>query len=198
MPDVKPQVLAVVGSLNETSVTRVVILHLADQLRAAGGGVDVLDLRAAELPLYDPDAAYTHPGYPALKQRVVAADVFILGTPDYHGSISSAMKNFLDHFWHEFSGKLFCPVVASHEKGLTVIDQLRTVARQCYAWAIPYGVSFAEKTDVANGAIVSDAFKKRLEMLARDVRVYGGLLAQQRQADLAGTEPGFLERLRKK
>ena len=198
MLESKPQVLAVVGSLNETSVTRVVIGHLADRLRAVGCTVDVLDLRAETLPLYDPDAAYTQPGYPALEQRVVAADVFILGTPDYHGSVSSAMTNFLDHFWQEFAGKLFCPVVASHEKGLTVIDQLRTIARQCYAWALPYGVSFAEKADVANGEIVSDALKKRVEMLVRDVRVYGGLLAQQRRADLAGTESGFLERLRKK
>jgi len=38
------------------------------------------------------------------------------------------MKNFLDHFWREFAGKLFATIVASHEKGLTVTDQLRTVA----------------------------------------------------------------------
>lgn len=197
MPESKPHVLAVVGSLNEASVTRVVIQHLAERLRAGGCTVDVLDLDREPLPLYDPDTAEDQPHFAALKNRVDRADVFILGTPDYHGSISSALKNFLDHFWHEFAGKLFCPVVASHEKGLTVIDQLRTVARQCYAWAMPYGVSFAEKTDVANGEIVSDSFRKRLTMLVRDVQVYGGLLAQQRRADLAGTDPGFLERLRK-
>jgi len=198
MSESKPQVLAVVGSLNEASVTRVVIRHLAEQLRARGCTVDVLDLDREPLPLYDPDTVEAQPHFAALQNRVDRADVFILGTPDYHGSIGSAMKNFLDHFWHEFAGKLFCPVVASHEKGLTVIDQLRTVARQCYAWALPYGVAFADKADVANGEIVSDSLKKRLTMLVRDVGVYGGLLAQQRRADLAGSEPGFLERLRKK
>ncbi|MSU57288.1 MAG: NADPH-dependent oxidoreductase [Pedosphaera sp.] len=198
MPDMKLNVLAVVGSLNETSVTRVVVNHLAEQLRAGGCAVDVLDLDHEPLPLYDPDTAEDQPHFAALKSRVERADVFILGTPDYHGSIGSAMKNFLDHFWHEFAGKLFCPVVASHEKGLTVIDQLRTVARQCYAWSLPYGVSFAEKADVANGQIVSDSLKKRVAMLVRDARVYGALLAQQRRADLAGSEPGFMERLRKK
>lgn len=197
MSQSKLQVLAVVGSLNVASVTRVVVTQLAEQLRAAGCSVDLLDLRAEALPLYDPDAAYDLPGYPALEKRVVAADVFILGTPDYHGSVGSAMKNFLDHFWQEFTGKLFAPIVASHEKGLTVIDQLRTIARQCYAWSMPYGVSFAERTDVADGAIASDSLKKRIEMFARDLRVYGALLAQQRRADLAGNEPGFMEKLRK-
>ena len=125
------------------------------------------------------------------------ADVLVLGTPDYHGSMSSGIKNFLDHFWTEFAGKLFATVVASHEKGLTVTDQLRTVARQCYAWSMPYGVSFAEREDLKDGQIASDALKKRLEMFAHDLSVYGRLLAQQRRADLAGTEPGFMARHRK-
>jgi FMN reductase len=136
--------------------------------------------------------AYDLPGFGALQERVNKAEVIVLGTPDYHGSISGATKNFLDHFWQEFAGKLFATIVASHEKGLTVTDQLRTVARQCYAWTLPYGVSFAEKDDVKDGKVASDALRKRLEMFVRDVRIYGRLLARQRQADLAGKEPGFL------
>lgn len=190
-------VLAVVGSLHGKSVTRVVINYIATRLKADGCNVDALDFQMDPLPLYNPDTAYDQPGFAALQVRVDRADVFILGTPDHHGSISSTMKNFLDHFWREFAGKLIVPVVASHEKGLTVIDQLHTVARQCYAWSLPYGVSFAENADVKNGQIVSDEFKKRLDMMIRDVRVYGRSLAEQRRADLAGIEPGFLARLRK-
>ena len=197
MSDEPLQVLAVVGSLNPTSVTRAVILHAAERLRGDGCSVDVLDLEKEPLPLYNPDTAYNAPGFDQLQGRVERADVYVLGTPDYHGSISSAMKNFLDHFWGEFAGKLFATIVASHEKGLTVTDQLRTVARQCYAWSMPYGVSFADEEDVRDGKIVSDTLKKRLEMFVRDVRTYGALLALQRRADLAATEPGFMARHRK-
>ena len=102
-----------------------------------------------------------------------------------------------DHFWKEFTGKLFATVVASHEKGLTVHDQLRTVARQCYAWVMPYGVSFLEKVDIKDGEVVTDELKNRLNMLQKDIQVYGKLLASQRSIDLAGTEPGFLALLRK-
>src|SRR5438874_10240716 len=197
MPDQPLQVLAVVGSLNPTSVTRSVLLHLAERLRADGCSVDVLDLEKEPLPLYNPDTAYDAPGFDALQGRVERADVYVLGTPDYHGSISSAMKNFLDHFWGEFAGKLFATIVASHEKGLTVTDQFRTVARQCYAWTLPYGVSFAEKVDVHENKIVSDSLKQRLEMMVRDIRVYGAVIARQRRADLESKEPGFLARHRK-
>src|SRR6266542_2856308 len=196
MSDPPLQVLAVVGSLNPSSVTRAVILRVAERLRADSCSTDVLDLEKEPLALYNPDTAYDAPGFQALQTRVERADVYVLGTPDYHGGISSALKNFLDYFWREFAGKLFATLVASHEKGLTVTDQLRTVARQCYAWTLPYGVSFAEPKDVNAGQVVSDALKERLDMFVRDVRVYGTLLARQRHTDLAGSEPGFMARHR--
>ncbi len=165
-------------------------------IQAAHCSVDVLDLLAEPLPLFNPDTARTGPQYAPLRERVLRADVFVLGTPDYHGGPSGAMKNFLDHFWHEFAGKLFGTIVASHEKGLTVTDQLRTLFRQCYAWTLPYGVSFAENADVGEGGALSENLRKRLVMFVRDLRVYGTLLAAQRRADLDSTDSCFMARHR--
>src|SRR6266576_4346354 len=190
------KILAVVGSLQRESVTRAVIGYVAERLGAEGCAVDVLDFQKEPLALYNPDTAHDLPGYDELQARVERADVVVLGTPDYHGGISGATKNFLDHFWREFAGKLFATIVASHEKGLTVTDQLRTVARQCYAWTLPYGVSFSEDIDVKDGQLTSEPLKQRLNMMIRDLRIYGTLLGKQRRADLAGTEPGFLARSR--
>ncbi len=190
--------MAVVGSLHEKSVTKVVVNHMAEGLREAGCEVDLLDLADEKLPLVNTDITFSADYYGPLKKRVERADAFVLGTPDYHGSVSGTLKNFTDHFWKEFTGKLFAPVVASHEKGLTVHDQLRTIARQCYAWSLPYAVSFEEKKDVIDGAVVSDSFRERLEMMIHDIRVYAGLLADQRTADLAGEDPSFMARLREK
>jgi NAD(P)H-dependent FMN reductase len=190
------KVLAVSGSPRTKSVTRIVIRNIAQELSAQGCTVDILDLQSEPLPLYNPDTSYAAPGFKALQSRVHNADLYVLGTPDYHGSISSTLKNFLDHFWREFAGKLMVPVVASHEKGLTVVDQLRTVARQCYAWTLPYAISFSEH-DLKDGQLVNETVQQRLEMMMRDARIYGSLLAQQRRADLEGAEPGFLAKHRK-
>jgi len=198
MSEQPAKILAVIGSLNRTSVTRFVVKRVVEQFQQAGCSVDVLDLMDEPLALFNPDASHGASSFASLKARVDQADVYLLGTPDYHGSISSTLKNFLDHFWKEFAGKLFATIVASHEKGLTVTDQLRTVARQCYAWSMPYAVSFAENADVKDGQIVSEAFTKRLEMFVRDTRVYGELLARQRRTDLAGADPGFLARHRQR
>jgi len=196
MTDIPLRVLAVIGSLHRESVTRSVICHIAGKLEAAGCLVDIVDFEREPLPLFNPDTAYAAPAFPALKKRVDDADVLLLGTPDYHGSMSSAMKSFLDHFWREFSGKLFATVVASPEKGLTVTDQLRTVARQCYAWSLPYGMAFSENVDWKDGAVLGEMFGKRIEMFVRDIAIYGRLLANQRRADLAGADPCFMAKHR--
>ncbi len=189
-------VLCVIGTSAATSATHVVVGHIAKRLQALGATVDVFDPSKKALLLFNPESSFGASEFLELKKRVELADVYVLATPDYHGSISSTLKNFLDHFWQEFTGKLFVEVVCSPEKGLTVIDQLRTVARQCYAWTLPYGLS-AAPTDVKKNEIVGDALRERIEMLVHDLKVYGVILRQQRAADLSGFDPSFLTRLRR-
>lgn len=197
MSDHSFHVLAVSGSNNANSSTRIVLQDIADRLQQSGVSVDLLDLHETTLPLLNPKESWNESYYGPLKERVVRADAIVLGTPDYHGSLSGTMKNFLDHFWKEFAGKLFGLVVASHEKGLTVHDQMRTIVRQCYAWSLPYGLSFMDRSDLSEGKITGEPFIQRLQMFVRDLKVYGTVLAAQRQADLKGTDDGFMARYRK-
>jgi NAD(P)H-dependent FMN reductase len=61
--------------------------------------------------------------------------------------LSGVLKNFLDYYVNEFAVKIFGYLCASHEEGLTVMDQMRTVVRQCYGWTMPYGVSINGEQD---------------------------------------------------
>lgn len=193
----KPSVLLVIGNLASESSAAKVASRVGALLQEQGCQVDTFDAATEALPLFNVQTAFSSEVYPALKQRVSAADVLVMATPDYHGSMSSATKNFLDHFWKEYAGKLFASIVGSYEKGLTVHDQLRTVARQCYAWSLPYGVSFHEKADLTEDGI-GDDLEKRLRMLAGDIVRYGALLASQRKSDLNSEVEGFLAHYRSK
>jgi NAD(P)H-dependent FMN reductase len=190
------RVLILVGNRAKESTTRIVLERCAALLNKAGAGVDTFDCAHEELPLFDVQTSYSNENYSALKTRVARADVLVIGTPDYHGSMSGATKNFLDHFWKEYAGKLFVSIVGSFEKGLTVHDQIRTVARQCYAWSLPYGVSFHEKSNFNEGQEIGETLEKRLRMMSADTLRYGRLLADQKRADLASTEDGFLAHYR--
>ncbi len=189
------KVLCVIGTSAASSATHTVIGRLAQGLSALGDEVDVFDPNKEPLPLFNPQSSFSLSGFLDLKERVERADAYVFGTPDYHGSVSSTLKNFLDHFWNEFSGKLFAQAVCSHEKGLTVIDQLRTMARQCYAWSMPYGLSFSPD-DLKEEKIAAETLERRIEMLVYDLHSYGGVLRRQRGIDLTGAFPGFLAKAR--
>jgi FMN reductase len=140
------------------------------------------------LPLYDPSATASKEVEEAAK-AIAWADAFILASPDYHGSMSGALKNFLDHFYEEFAGKVFGYIVASHEKGLTVMDQMRTAVRQCYGWSMPYGVSINGPQDFTGHETVNARLSSRVRMMARDLVVYGRLVRDQFMRDFGSNEP---------
>ncbi len=167
---------------------------------AHGAETRLLDLNTAELPIYRPHDTPDAASVRAAADAVNWADAYVLASPDYHGSMSGAIKNFLDYFWTEFAGKLFGYLCASHERGLTVMDQMRTAVRQCYGWSLPYGVAVHGDEDFdATANIYKPPVARRLRMLGRDLTVYGELIKDQFQRDLVGDAADtFAARYRKK
>ena len=178
------KVLGVASSMRDGSSSTATLMIALDFITKHGAQTRLVDLKQTKLPLYDPNENQSSIELQKIEKDVEWADAFILATPDYHGSMSGVMKNFLDYFWSEFAGKTFGYICASHEKGLTVMDQMRTAVRQCYGWSMPYGISVNGEDDLENGEVPSQRLKSRLEMLARDLVVYGNLIRQQFVTDL--------------
>ena len=189
-------VLGVTGSLRQDSYSTLGLKIVLEEAIKYGSESYLLDLRELNLPLYDPGGPSTsnestsnNTSKIALERTATAlkwADALILASPDYHGSMSGTLKNFHDYFWEEFAGKTFGYIVASHEKGLTVADQMRTAIRQCYGWSMPYNISInGEKDFDSKGTLVNSTLAKRLKMLARDLVIYGTLIRKQFLSDVA-------------
>ena len=193
------KILGVSGSMREHSRSRRALALVLEAARERGAETRLLDLHALDLPMYRPDETAETAQVLSAEESVNWADAFVLASPDYHGSMSGAVKNFLDYFWTEFAGKVFGYLCASHEKGLTVMDQMRTAVRQCYGWSLPYGVAIHGDEDFdAEGRVTRPAVERRLRMLARDVTVYGTLIREQFARDIASDEPHtFAARYRK-
>lgn len=182
-------VLGVGSSLRELSYSTSGLKLLLDKAKSKMAETRLIDLRQTNLPMLYSTKEDTEE-IVQNTELVKWADAFVLATPDYHGSMSGSLKNFLDYFWSEFAGKTFGYIVASHEKGLTVMDQMRTAVRQCYGWSLPYGISinseedFDDKMELTNKKLMS-----RLDMMARDLVVYGKLLRGQFVNDLSQKVP---------
>lgn len=176
--------LAISGSMTPHSPAKDALHFLLREAESRGAQTQLLDLYEADLPMFRPEDNAANLALKTVREAVRWADVIVLATPDYHGSMSGALKNFLDHHWREFGGKLFGYVCTSHEKGLTAMDQMRTAVRQCYGWSLPYGLSFQGKEAFTDGLPNDEALAKRLAMMARDLTIYGEVLRDQYSRDL--------------
>ena len=185
----KLNVLGVGSSMRQGSYSTTALNMILDMAKGNEAETKLLDLRQTNLPMLYAAKDDTHEIVQAT-ELVEWADAYILATPDYHGSMSGSLKNFLDYFWSEFAGKTFGYIVASHEKGLTVMDQMRTAVRQCYGWSIPYGISINPEDDFNDKKVVINRkLWSRLDMLARDLVVYGKLIRKQFVNDLLQNTP---------
>jgi azobenzene reductase len=185
----KLNVLGVGSSMRQGSYSTTALNMILDMAKGNDAETKLLDLRQTNLPMLYAAKDDTH-DIVQVTELVEWADAYILATPDYHGSMSGSLKNFLDYFWSEFAGKTFGYIVASHEKGLTVMDQMRTAVRQCYGWSIPYGISINPEDDFNdNRKVINRKLSSRLDMLARDLVVYGKLIRKQFVNDLLQNAP---------
>jgi NAD(P)H-dependent FMN reductase len=181
------KILGVASSMREGSYGTRALKRVLDAAGKHEAKTRLLDFRSIRMPMFNPDISNEHHEQ---MEKVIEdlnwADAFVLASPDYHGSMSGAMKNFLDFYWEEFAGKTFGYICSSHEKGLTVMDQMRTAVRQCYGWSLPYGVSINGEEDFnEKGEIVNSLLVKRLKILARDLVVYGKLIRGQFLQDIS-------------
>ncbi|MDH3502504.1 MAG: NAD(P)H-dependent oxidoreductase [Nitrosopumilus sp.] len=182
------KILGVASSMREISYSTRILKQVLEKSEKNGAETRLLNLRKLQLPIYHPEKNNSSE-IDKVTEYVKWADAFILATPDYHGSMSGVMKNFLDFFWSDFTGKTFGYVCASHEKGLTVMDQMRTAVRQCYGWSMPYGISVNSDQDFdKQGNITNKNIIARIEMIGRDLVVYGSLIADQYKKDLQSKE----------
>ena len=184
------KVLGVSSSMRKSSFGTRALKIVLEASQKYDANPRLLELRKMKLPHFNPDSlVQSDMILKKVTDDVNWADAFILVSSDYHGSISGSMKNFLDYYWEEFAGKTFGYICTSHEKGLTVMDQMRTAVRQCYGWSLPYGISVNGEEDFNDmGEMVNKLLAKRLKMLARDLVVYGKLIRGQFLQDMASKE----------
>lgn len=132
-------VVAVCGSLRDGSYTRKSLRIALEAAEEAGASTELIDPRELDLPVFDADSDDAGDAE-IVRRRVRDADSIILGTPMYHGSYSSPLKNILDYCgFDEFEGKTVgLLAVAGGSFPITALEHLRGVCRALDAWVIPH------------------------------------------------------------
>jgi FMN reductase len=177
MPEGKRiRIAALCGSLRQGSYTKMALRLALDAAAGPFCETDFIDLLQLNLPFADGSHRPLSKEAQSLGERLANADGVIIGTPEYHGSVSGALKNALDLTgFTEWEGKMIGLVgVSGGSMGAhNALNTLRDIGRSLHAWVIPQQVSIPEahkQFDAAGN--LRDAF------LEQRLRAVGGQVAR--------------------
>jgi NAD(P)H-dependent FMN reductase len=192
---VAPKILVVCGSSRPDGRLEQVISLAARSARQAGAQVRELWLEKVQLPVMiwgDTEQAH-RPEVIEIREQARWADGFVLGTPEYHGSMSGALKNWFDFLYSELAGK-FAGVVATTGGGTG--DMSITAVKTCFSWCHGFVLPFHAAANPASfvGEVLTDAaVMERIQRVGHDVVRYAPVLREafERGRELPGVEGGF-------
>lgn len=184
-------VLLLCGSPSERSHTHALLRHLAVLLARRGARPVLWCLRERVLPPVEPSHHADPSSHPDASVRtfvevVRMADAVVLGTPLYHGSFSSTLKNALDNLAYDALRDKPVALVSNAggpRAGSPACDHLRGVVRALFGHTIQcqVGTHTGDYTRSQDGIrLTSEEIKQRCAVLADELLSFASMLAARR------------------
>lgn len=102
------KILALAGSTRQDSCNKKLVTQAAEAARKLGATVTIIDLKEYPIPFYDGDVESVQ-GMPEnvkrLRKLMIASNAMIIASPEYNGSVSAILKNFIDWASRSEDGK---------------------------------------------------------------------------------------------
>ncbi len=175
------RILAVCGSLNPESTTKMALSLALRGAEEYGADTKMIALRDYKLVFYgEVDEKDYPPDVFRLREEIKESNGVIFGTPEYHGSISGVLKNTLDLMSHEqMEGKIvgLVGLAGGHTGAINSLNTLRTIGRSMHCWVLPQEVSVADSSKIFNddGTVADPAIEHRLVNLGQQVVKFASL-----------------------
>lgn len=173
-PQIK--VVGLGGSLARHSASRAALEIALKGAEEAGAQIELFDVRALDLPMYDPDGNNVPEAARRLADSVADARGMVWSSPLYHGTVSGAFKNALD--WLQLLSDRDPPLltnkvvglvsVAGGVYGLQAVNTMEFAVRALRGWSVPLVIPIPRAWQVFD-----EEGKARDESVARQLRALG-------------------------
>jgi FMN reductase len=132
---------------------------------------------------YPPDVA-------RLRQTIRESQGIILATPEYHGSLTGALKNMLDLMSiNDFETKIvgLIGIAGGHIGAIHSLNTMKTICRNLHCWVLPQEVSIANSGSAfdEDGAMNDPALEERLLNLGQQLVKFASMQQEVQQSEFA-------------
>jgi NAD(P)H-dependent FMN reductase len=166
------------GSIRQNRNSHRVSLHLLERLnQKPNSRATIIDLAEANLPVMT-DLWDKHPQhnetFTQLAELLHQSDAFIWVSPEYNGSYTPALKNFIDHFPNKAYHKKPIGVVSVSTGALGGIRggvQMQQLALAVMGYALPQMLLVPQVTAKfdGTGSLTDEAFDKQLNVFVNEL-----------------------------
>ena len=171
------KIVGIAGSMNSNnSTTKQAVAIVLDAAKAAGADIEMIHLADWNLPIYDDrEDATTYPEIVhRFVQKISEADGLVIGSPEYHGTITGALKNAIDFLEgrHLRDKQVALIGVAGGSMGATnTVNTLQLIMRNLHAWPLPASPSIpsAYNAFTSEGKLKDERLQARMESLGQQL-----------------------------
>lgn len=182
------KIVGIAGSMNRESTTKLAVGIVLNAAKEAGAEIEMIHLADWKLPIYDDrEDASTYPEEVHLFIRKISeADGLVIGSPEYHGTITGALKNSLDFLEgrHLRDKQVAILGVSGGSMGATnTVNTLQLILRNLHAWPLPSSPSIpsAYNAFTPEGKLKDERLQSRLESLGEQLVEFIRLMKPQKQ-----------------
>ena len=183
------RVTGVCGSMSADGTTKKALSVALKGAAEFDAETTLLEIRDFDLVFYGsvPQDEYP-PDVLRLRKALKDSQGIILATPEYHGSLTSALKNMLDLMRIEdFETKIIglVGVAGGHIGAINSLNTMKTICRNLHCWVLPQEVSIADSAQTFDddGIVKDPALEERLLNVGRQVVKFASVQQKVQQDD---------------
>ncbi len=185
------RITGVCGSLNADGATKKALAIALKGAAEYSAETTLLELRDFNLVFY---GSVPHDEYPPdvlqLRQALKDSQGIILATPEYHGSLTGALKNMLDLMSIEdFETKIIglVGVAGGNIGAINSLNTMKTICRNLHCWVLPQEVSIANSAQTFDddGTVKDPAIEERLLNVGRQLVKFASVQRKVQQSEFA-------------
>ena len=185
-------ILIISGSVRTGRQTHKVAVELGNQLIEAGyQHTKVLDIAAYNLPVAEEQFGKIQqpvPGIEIIQQALHGADAMVFVSPEYHGSFSGALKNFLDYFSTEFFRKPIgvASVSTGRMGGINASSEMQQLVLSLGAFPMPVKliVPLVHNAFAEDDTLKEDFQKAGFKRFVHEFGWFASAIAEKKKRDL--------------